>query len=232
MRPLVRLVGRALGCFFATPVNYVALGAFYVLVAWLFRTYVATARTASLAPFLEQVSFLLVLVVPVFTMRSLADQLRSGSIDLLYVRGVSPSLVVLAAYLSSVLFALGAVLVPLVLVAFEMNRIASPDIGVLAAQILGVCMIAAVLVAVGTATSSLTHDYLIAALLAEVMGLFLWFMDLAESTPAWARNIFSLRVHMSSFTAGLLHSEDLLFMVMLVGAFLSSAFAALRLHRA
>lgn len=231
MRRFLRLTARGVGAFFGSPMTYVVLTGFYLLVGFLFRTYMVSARTSDLAPFVEQVQFLLVLVIPVCTMRVLSDDLRTGALELLYVRQIGPLTIVAARFVASLVFGLVAIGVPTVLVFAFGVSVAGSDPGILAAQITGLLFVLATLVAIGVAASALSPNPLVAALGAEIVGLFLWFLNLADAAPAWAQRTLSLRPHLDGFALGALRLEDAVFFVTLIPACLASATAALRFHR-
>ncbi|MEW6473113.1 MAG: ABC transporter permease subunit [Actinomycetota bacterium] len=207
---------------------------FYLLVAWLYRTFIVGARTNNLGPFLAQVEFLLVLIVPVLTMRLLSDELRTGSIDLLWVRGVTPVKLILAKFSAAAVFVIGAVSLPVGLAAWFTARLTGPDgldAGVLTAQVIGVCLIGFVLVALGVAASALSHNPLVTALIAAVVGFFLWFIDAADLSAVWLQRMLGLRLHLAGFNVGELRLNDLWFFFSLVVVFLSAGVLALKFHR-
>lgn len=229
--PTARLAARAVGAQLGSPLTYLAVAAFYLLVGWLFRTFIISARTADLSPWFDQIEFLLVLVVPVFTMRSFADELRTGAIDLLWVRGVRPAELVAAKFAGSAAFVLGMLVPPLAAAGFVTAGVTRLDTGTFVAQALGAGCVALVLVALGTATSTLSGNPLVAAVVASMAGLFLWFLDLASLSSLGLQRALSLRLHLSAFQVGEVRLEDAVFFAGLIAACLSLAVAALRAQR-
>lgn len=226
-----RLAVRGMGAQFGTPLTYLAVAAFYLIVGWLFRTYIIAARTSDLSSWFDQIEFLLVLVVPVFTMRAVADELRTGSIDLLWVRGVRPVEVVAAKLAGSACFVLAVLALPLATVGMATAGITRLDAGTFVAQALGAACLSVFLVALGTAASALSGNPLVAAVTASMVGVLLWFLDLANLPAVWLQRLFALRLHLAGFQVGEVRLDDLVSFTVLGAVWVVAATAALRVQR-
>lgn len=230
MKRILALAARSFGAFFGAPMNYVALAVFYVLLGFLFRSYITTARVADLAPFVEQISFLILLVVPVFCMRTVSEELRSGSLNLLWVRGVRSVELVVAKLAAGAIFSLLGVAVPISIATWVMFDVGDPDGGRVVAQLCGLAVVTCMASAIGVAASSATPNPLVAAVMGQAIGLGLWFVD-GVGVVALTRNL-SVRAHLSGFTTGLLSAVDLTYFVSLTTAAGVLAVAFVRLRRA
>jgi ABC-2 type transport system permease protein len=111
---------------------------------------------------------LLIVVVPLLTMRSFAEEQRSGTLELLLTAPVSPLQLVLGKFLGALLL----VLVPVALTLWfpaVLLIVAEPDPGPLLASYVGLVLAAAAFTALGVLTSSVTDSPLLAAFLAFVL---------------------------------------------------------------
>lgn len=170
---------------FAVPATYFFIALFLLasgLLAFLylhgFSEFSASAReqAATDPTLLERVSIdthvvqhvmrwlilLLIVVVPLLTMRSLAEERRSGTMELLLTAPVSPTGLVLGKFAGAVLL----VLTPVALTAWfplALIAVAEPDLGSLATGYLGVALAAGAFTAVGLLCSALTDSPLLAA---------------------------------------------------------------------
>jgi ABC-2 type transport system permease protein len=226
-----RLAARGVGSQFGSPLTYVAVATFYLILGWLFRSYIIAARTNDLSSWFDQIEFLLVLVVPVFTMRAIADELRTGSIDLLWVRGMRPFEVVVAKFAGSACFVLTVLALPLFAVGVTIASVTRLDAGTYLAQTVGAACLALLLVALGTATSALSGNPLVAAVIASTIGVLLWFLDLANLPAAWLQRLFALRLHLAGFQVGEVRLDDLIALALLGSGWAVVATAALRIQR-
>lgn len=231
MKGFPALFRRGVGGFLGAPESYAAAAGFYLLVGWLFRDFVLSSRTSDLRNFWDQIEFLLVFVVPVLTMRVVAEELRTGSLDLLYVRGVTHLGVVVAKLGAASLVTLAVLCVPAAGIVSVMATMARLDAGTVAAQLAGVGAVAVVLAAVGVGASCLTTNQFAAAMFSIVTGLFLWFADLAGGS-GWIPRAWSLRRHLIGFGVGEVRLGDIIFVVALVGCCVAVAVASLRAHQA
>lgn len=171
---------RELRAYFLSPLAYVVLFAFLILNGGVFAFIVSALndpRTADAGPPLELFfNFLwwliLLVVAPVLTMRLLAEERKTGSIEVLMTAPVSENQVVLGKYLGALAFYV-VLWLPTGLYGLILSGYAKVDWGPVAAGYLGFFGIGALYLAVGVFTSSLTKNQLVAAILSVVLLAFL-----------------------------------------------------------
>jgi ABC-2 type transport system permease protein len=174
------------------------------------------------------------LVVPVVTMRLLAEERRSGTLEMLITLPVKDSDVVLGKYLG----ALGLVLIlvlstlayPLVMFKFPWN-LGPLDAGPVASGYLGMVLFSGAAVAVGLLISALTESQAVAFFITFfVLGALWLFGDLASKaggTLAAVLNYVSFQSRLSNFWRGLVDSRDVVFFLSVTALSLMVAFRAL-----
>lgn len=183
------------------------------------------------------INFLLLFVVPAFTMRLLAEEKKSGTFELLVSLPFRDWDVILGKFLA----AYTVIAVMLAMTAYYvvvMARFGKPELGVVAVAYAGCFIVAAAYVAVGLLASSLTENQLVAAILAFVILLGMYLIgDLATpATGGLARVLeaLSLRYHSEQFTHGLFRIQDAAYfvLVMTIALFLTARVLELRRWRA
>jgi ABC-2 type transport system permease protein len=174
------------------------------------------------------------LVVPVVTMRLLAEERRSGTLEMLITLPVKDSDVVLGKYLG----ALGLVLVlvlstlayPIIMFKWPWN-LGPLDAGPVASGYLGMVLFSAAAVAVGLLISALTESQAVAFFITFfVLGALWLFGDLASKaggTLAILLNYVSFQSRLSNFWRGLVDSRDVVFFLSVTALSLMVAFRAL-----
>jgi ABC-2 type transport system permease protein len=174
------------------------------------------------------------LVVPVVTMRLLAEERRSGTLEMLITLPVKDSDVVLGKYLG----ALGLVLIlvlstlayPLIMFKFPWN-LGPLDAGPVASGYLGMVLFSGAAVAVGLLISALTESQAVAFFITFfVLGALWLFGDLASKaggTLAAVLNYVSFQSRLSNFWRGLVDSRDVVFFLSVTALSLMVAFRAL-----
>ena len=204
---------------FTSPIAYVVLTVFLVVMGYTFTLTLFVSHAPSLVHIFFQIYVLLLLTVPIITMRLVAEERRLRTIELLLSAPVSEVAVIFAKYLASL--SLVALMLALAgAYAVTLGVLGSPDWGPIWSGYLGLLLLAAALVAVGLFTSSLVNNQVVAALLSLSLFLLLWIIDhfgwlLPDPFDAFVVNL-SLLVHFSPFATGSLFLSD-------AGYFISAA---------
>lgn len=226
MRAFAALLLKEEMAIFTSPIAYVVLTVFLVIMGYTFTLTLFVSHAPTLVHIFFQIFVLLLLTVPIITMRLVAEERRLRTLEMLLAAPVSEVSVVFAKYLAS----LSLVAVMLVLsgaYAITLGILGSPDWGPIWSGYLGLFLLGAALVAVGLFTSSLVSNQVIAALLSLSLFLLLWIIDhfgwmLPDPFNAFVVNL-SLLVHFKPFATGSLFLSDAGFFVSvaLLGLFLS-----------
>lgn len=241
MRNTVTIAGREIRSYFVSPIAYVVLTGFLLLGGWFFFNLLArfnfllTIYSAQqnphvlerlnlnefvIAPLLHNLSVVLVILVPVITMRSLAEEKKSGTYELLLTSPLRVGEIVIGKFLAALaivalMIALTAVY-PLILVVYG-----NPEIGVILAGYLGLLLLATSFVAVGIMTSSFTENQIIAAVTCLVSLLLLyiiaWPAETAGETVGALLRYLSLTEHFAQMVKGVVDSKDLVYFATVIG---------------
>lgn len=182
-------------------------------------------------PLLRSFSNLLMLLVPLITMRSIAGERRTQSLALLLAGGVGNVRIALGKYFG----AFGFVVVLIVLIAAMPLALASGttlDYGRLAAAILGLVLFAGALTAIGVLCSAWTPQPALAAAAAFAITSLLAIIDAGarlQGIDNSGINYLALPTHVEPFFRGLVASVDIVYFLLIVVVAL--AFTARRLDR-
>jgi ABC-2 type transport system permease protein len=153
--------------------------------------------------------------IPAITMRTLAEENKTGTIELLSTKAVSDWQIVVGKFLSSLLLlviALACTIPYYITVA----RLGNIDHGATIGGYFGLLLMSAMYVSIGIFASSLTNNQIIALLLALVMGFFfhIVFDLLASGSTGFVGGLFdylSARTHYESLSRGVIDSRDLIY---------------------
>ena len=222
MRSFWALLKKEEMALFTSPIGYVMVSAFLVIMGYTFTLTLFVSHVPTLVHLFFQIYVLFLLTVPIITMRLVAEERRLRTIEILLTAPVSEPAVVFAKYLAS----LSLVVLMLVLsgaYAITLGLLGRPDWGPIYSGYLGL-LLGAALVAVGLMTSSLVSNQIIAALLSLSLFLLLWIIDhfgwmLPDPFDALVVNL-SLLVHFTPFATGSIFLSD-------AGFFISVALLAL-----
>lgn len=162
--------------FFATPVAYAALAVFWALTGYYFSFNVFFVNVAQMVNAFHNMSLLLMLMVPLLSMRSFAEENRTGTAELLLTLPLSEAGIVLGKFMAGSVVLLLMVagtttaIVPLVL-------FGQPDLGPVVGGYLGVLLLGFAFLAIGTLVSSLCSNQFVAALVTWGILVLLWYID-------------------------------------------------------
>jgi ABC-2 type transport system permease protein len=234
MRTAITIARRELGAFFVSPIAYMVAAAFLALSGYLFSVILITSRQATLIGLFNNVTVILLFIAPLITMRLLADEQSKGTLELLLTAPVRDWEVVLGKFLAA-LALFGAILLCTLLYPLMLWYVGGqPDGGPIITGYLGLLLIAAAMLAVGTLTSALTENQIVAAVLAFGGLLFLYLIDAAGNVATGAANVLralSLRGHYDDFARGAINLEDVIYYLSVTVGALFIATRALETRR-
>lgn len=227
---------RELGSYFDSLIAYIILIAFLGFsgfFTWLYGSDIFLRGQADLAVFFSVARWTLFFFIPAITMRQLAEERKTGTIEMLLTKDVSDRQVIVgkfAACLLMVAIALALTLPYYITVA----SIGNIDHGATLAGYLGLLLMSAAYISIGLFASSVTNNQIVAFLLALFIGIFfqLLFDVLASGrTGFWAElfSTLSLSRHYESITRGVIDTKDLIYFLSLIA--LGLLLSELSLHR-
>ncbi|HUX85103.1 MAG TPA: ABC transporter permease subunit, partial [Chitinophagaceae bacterium] len=211
--------------FFSSITGYIAIIVFLVANGlFLFilpDTSLLDYGYASLAALFSLAPWLYLVLIPAVTMRSFAEDLRSGTLEILFTKPVTTFQLTLGKYLSC--FSVVAIsLVPTLLYYYTIAHLSQagqgPDGGAIAGSYIGLLLLGAVFTAIGIWASSISSNSVIAFLVAAfVCCLFYWGFDEISRIPALAEvagyyiQMAGIRFHYDSISRGVVDTRDVLY---------------------
>lgn len=176
MRTLRILLAKELSAILTSPIGYTVAAVFLLVLGYTFSLTLFATKVANLQYIFHQMYVLSILLVPVLTMRSFAEERRSETLELLLTAPVQEVSIVLAKYAATLTLVLAMFAASLVYAAI-LDRYGEPDWGPIYAGYFALALHASLLVAVGLLMSSLTENQVVAAALSIGTFLMLWFAD-------------------------------------------------------
>ncbi len=221
--------GRELRSYFNSPVAYVFLVVFLMVASGLFMTPFFLAGLCDMRAFFSNLPLLLVVFVPALTMRSWAEEARSGTLSLLFSLPIGSGGLVIGKFIASLIFCTLAILstftIPVML-----HFLGRPDYGPIAGGYLGSILLASFLLALGMSISAFFKDQIVAFILALVAGFFCFlagteffstFIDSwVPGLGTFLRHGIGIQSHFASFAKGVIDITDVLFFLSFTAIFL------------
>ena len=253
MKGLYAIFRKETANFFVSPIAYAVIAIFLLVSGFFFWANVSFMSLVSLQaannpmiaerinltdvvirPLVQNMSIVLLFVMPLLTMRLFSEEKKSGTIELLLTYPVTDLAILFGKFLAAALLLLVmlAGTLPFVVLLFG---IGDPDPGTLLSGYLGLLLMGAAFMALGIFISSLTENQIIAA--AVSFGSALLFRVLSWSSTLSGEKVgavlkqLSILEHLESFNKGILALSDLSFFVLFIAFFLFLTLRSLETNR-
>jgi ABC-2 type transport system permease protein len=201
---------------------------------WISGSDILMIGQASLREFFGIAYWTLFFFIPALTMRMLAEEKKTGTIEMLLTKPVTDRQVILGKYLATIMLIAIALAFTLPYV-ITVSKIGNLDAGGTLCGYLALLLISAAYASIGLFTSSLTSNQIVAFLSALFIGLFfhIIFQIIAGDMKGFFGQIInklSMTVHFESLSRGVLDSKDLIYFgsIIFMGLFLTEVSLAKR----
>jgi len=218
MNSIWTIAKREFKTFFDSLAAYILLVVFLGLsgfFTWLFGSDIFFIGQATLMPFFSVAYWTLFFFIPALTMKMLAEEKRSGTLELLLTKPITDWQVVVGKFLA-VIMLIGVALLLTVPYYISVSFLGPIDHGSVWSGYLGMLLMSMAFTSIGLFASSITNNQIVAFLLALFIGVFflIIFDVLASSftgTIAYFFNYLSLSTHYESVSRGVLDSKDIIY---------------------
>ena len=211
MKALGVLLRKELHATFTSPIAYAVAAVFLLVTGYTFSLTLFFTKVANLTYIFHQMYVLLILLVPVLTMRAFAEERRADTLELLLTAPVHEVWIVLAKFLAALVL-VTCLLVASGAYAVVLGLYGEPDWAPIYGGYLALFLLTCLLVSIGTLTSSLTESQVVAATCSLGACLMFWFADSAAyMVPAPLNALvinLSLIGHFTTFVSGSLFLSD------------------------
>ena len=241
MAGVLAIIRKELAIYFATPIFYLTGFFFLILGGFFFYTSVAYYSMVSLTalqqpqvgamlnpmqmvfrPLFSTLAIIFILMVPLITMRLLAEEKRSGTAELLFTYPLTDWAVISGKFLASLLVYLIFLACTLAYPLFFMG-LGKLDWGQLFTGYLGLILLGGACLSLGLFASSLTENQIIAAMAAFAMLLLFWLIGWQQELGTPGARFFvaiSLLDHFENLLKGVLDTRDLIYFFSFIFFFL------------
>ncbi|MFZ9036742.1 MAG: ABC transporter permease subunit [Gammaproteobacteria bacterium] len=229
---------REVGAMFLSPMAWIILAVIQTILGYLFLTnldsffllqpqLIQLANTPGVTdivvtPLMQVAAIILLMVMPLLTMRSFADEKRNRTLSLLMSAPLSMTEIVLGKYLGLFLFVVILVSM-LMLMPLSLYLGTSPDAGKLLSIYIGMLLLLAAFAAIGLYLSSLTENQTIAAMSTFGVLLMLWIIDWLGASVSNGHSVLaylSILNHHQSMLEGVFKSSDIAYYLIIITGFL------------
>ena len=224
---------REIKSFFGSPIGYLVIAIFLLLnglFLWVFEGdyNILKSGFADLSPFFTLAPWILIFLIPAVTMRSFSDEMKQGTLELLFTKPLSIWQIVNGKFFGSMVLIVIAI-IPTFIYVKVISSLGMPegniDMGSTMGSYFGMLFLIASYCAIGIFTSTLSINQIVGFILSVFLCFLFYFgfEGLATTIPSLENFISKLGMdnHFKSMSRGVLDTRDILYFVSLTVLFLS-----------
>lgn len=232
-KPMWSVCKKELRQFFSSLTGYIAIIVFLLVngvMLFFFDNNILDFGYATLDRFFQLAPWILLLLIPAITMRSFAEEFKTGTFEILQTRPLSRWQIVFGKYFGSLIVVIIALL-PTIIYYFSVQQLSSGegiDTGATIGSYIGLGFLAAVFTAVGICSSSFTNNAVVAFILSLVAcTLFYYGFNALSLLPAVSGGIdyylemIGIDFHYRSISRGVVDTRDLVYFLSVIILFLA-----------
>jgi len=240
--PMLYILKKELISFFSSLVGYIATGVFLLLCSWFLwlspnELNVLNAGHANIDGLFWVAPWAFLFLVPAITMRSFAEEKKTGTMEMLLTRPITEVRLTLGKFLAAVVV-IALALLPTLLYFYTVSVLGNPvgnvDSGATWGAFVGLLLLASCYAAVGIFASSLTDSQIVAFLIAAALCFFLYIGFDGLAALPFLKSINSLianlgiNEHYKSISRGVVELRDVVYFFGVMAVFIAAANLKLR----
>ncbi|MBK8944030.1 MAG: ABC transporter permease subunit [Ignavibacteriae bacterium] len=230
MKPIWIIAKKEFRTFFDSLAAYIILVVFLGLsgfFTWLYGSDIFFIGQATLMPFFSVAYWTLFFFIPALTMKMLAEERKTGTLELLLTKPITDWQLIAGKFLS-VMMLISVALLLTIPYYISISLLGPIDHGSVWSGYFGMLLMSAAFTSIGLFASSITNNQIVAFLIALFIGVFfLIIFDVLSSsftgTAAYFFNYLSLSTHYESISRGVIDSKDLVYFLSITAIGLLSA---------
>jgi len=240
---MLTIFTKEINTFFSSLIGYIVIGVFLLMTGLMMFVFPDTSLLDSSYATMEQLfslaPIIFMFLIPAVTMRSFAEEIQTGTIELLSTRPLYDFEIVMGKYFANLGLVLFALL-PTFLYYYTVNQLASSpsdhlDSGAMMGSYLGLFLLAAVYTAIGVFSSSLIDNQIVSFILATFLCfLVFWAFFFLSRLPVFlGKNellvqSFGLDYHYYSISRGKIDTRDLIYFFSVIAFFVGATLVSLQ----
>src|SRR5689334_5224503 len=246
MRNILAIANKELRSYFAGPIAYIAIGLWALLYGYFFVAILQffvrqsmqmgqfgmqgpqsmNVNQQMIRPLLQNVTIMILFVMPMVTMRTYSEEKRSGTIELLLTSPLTDFEIIMGKFLGAMALYAAMLAITLIHMALLFSY-GNPEWKVVVTGYVGLLLMGGCFISVGLLISSMTKNQIVSGMITFAVFLLLWVINWIASfvgpTAQTILNYLSITDHFDDFTKGILDTKHLVyyFSVMSFGLFLT-----------
>lgn len=231
---MISLLKKEIRTFLSSLIGYVVICVFLLITGlfmWIFPgdSNILDMGYANIDTLFFISPWVFMFLIPAVTMRSFAEEKRSGTIELLFTKPLTDTQIILAKYFAGlllVIIALVPTLIYYITVYSYGNPVGNIDSGGTWGSYIGLLLLASGYVAIGIFASSITNNQIVSFLVAAMLCFFMYTGFQSIGSFDWFGSLddfivkLGIQDHYTSLSRGLIDSRDVIYFIALIAIFI------------
>ncbi|MCY7361299.1 MAG: ABC transporter permease [Ignavibacteria bacterium] len=214
MKNILTIFKKELRSYFNSPVAYIVLIVFLIITGWFFTSSLFLTGVVSMRNVFDIIPFIFLFFIPAISMRTFAEEKKSGTIELLLTKPISDIDIVIGKFLAALALT-GIALAFTLIYVISLTTLGKLDFGPIIGAYIGLLLMSGIYIGIGIFASSLTENQVVAFILSFVIvfGLFLLnkVLIFLPIPLASVLEYLSIDYHFGNIARGVIDSRNIIY---------------------
>ncbi len=230
MHNIWTIAKREIRSYFYTPVAYILITIFLLIAGWFFGSELFLVNEATMRNIFSLTPLIFIFFIPAVTMRSISEEKRAGTIELICSSPVKDSEIVVGKFVAALALLLATIFSTIIYVIILLT-LGKPDGGLIVGGYIGLLLMGASYAAIGIFGSTISKNQIVSFIISFFIIMILYLFDkFMYFIPIWLGSIFqylSIDYHFQNIARGVIDTRDLIYYFSVIFLFLFFAWQSL-----
>ena len=214
MKNILTIFRKELRSYFNSPVAYIVLFVFLIITGWFFTSSLFLGQVVTMRNVFDIIPFIFLFFVPAISMRTLSEEKKSGTIELLLTKPISDTDIVMGKFLAALALT-GIALAYTLIYVISLTFLGKIDLGSIIGTYIGLLLMSGVYISIGIFASSLTENQVVAFIISFLMVFALFLLNkvlvFLPTSLASILEYISIDYHFGSIARGVIDTRNIIY---------------------
>ena len=214
MKNILTIFRKELRSYFNSPVAYIVLFVFLIITGWFFTSSLFLGQVVTMRNVFDIIPFIFLFFVPAISMRTLSEEKKSGTIELLLTKPISDTDIVMGKFLAALALT-GIALAFTLIYVISLTFLGKIDLGSIIGTYIGLLLMSGVYISIGIFASSLTENQVVAFIISFLMVFALFLLNkvlvFLPTSLASILEYISIDYHFGSIARGVIDTRNIIY---------------------
>ena len=214
MKNILTIFRKELRSYFNSPVAYIVLFVFLIITGWFFTSSLFLGQVVTMRNVFDIIPFIFLFFVPAISVRTLSEEKKSGTIELLLTKPISDTDIVMGKFLAALALT-GIALAFTLIYVISLTFLGKIDLGSIIGTYIGLLLMSGVYISIGIFASSLTENQVVAFIISFLMVFALFLLNkvlvFLPTSLASILEYISIDYHFGSIARGVIDTRNIIY---------------------